>query len=188
MRPVVGNHEYRTPGAAGYFDYFNGPGVADGPAGPRDKGYYSYDLGAWHVVALNSQCSHPAADNPYAHDCAAGSAQEQWLRADLAAHPARCTLAVLAPPAVQLRARRRQRPPSSRCSRRSTTAASSVLLTGHDHGYERFAPMDAGRQPRPARAACASSSSARAARTTEMHRFPQPNSEVREDGRSACSS
>ena len=91
MRPAVGNHEYRTAGAAGYFDYFNGPGVFDGPAGPRDKGYYSYDLGAWHVVTLNSQCSHPPADNPYRNDCVAGSPQEQWLRADLAAHPARCT-------------------------------------------------------------------------------------------------
>ena len=109
MRPVVGNHEYRTAGAAGYFDYFNGPGVFDGPAGPRDKGYYSYDLGAWHVVTLNSQCSHPPADNPYKNDCAAGSPQEQWLRADLAAHPARCTLAVWHHPLVQLGPRGAQR-------------------------------------------------------------------------------
>src|SRR4029079_11264069 len=106
---VVGNHEYRTPGAAGYFDYFNGPGVFDGPAGARDKGYYSYDLGAWHVVTLNSQCSHPAADNPYRRDCDAGSPQEQWLRADLAAHPNPSTLAGSHPPRVRLRLRGRTR-------------------------------------------------------------------------------
>ena len=52
MRPAVGNHEYLTPGAAGYFDYF-------GPvAGKRDEGYYSFDLGGWHLVSLNSNCSY----------------------------------------------------------------------------------------------------------------------------------
>ena len=124
MRPAVGNHEYRTPGAAGYFDYFNGPGVSDGPAGPRDKGYYSYDLGSWHVVTLNSQCAHPPADNPYANDCAPGSPQEQWLRADLAAHPAACTLAYWHHPLLSSVCRGSS-PLSSRCSRRCTTAASS---------------------------------------------------------------
>ena len=80
MYPSVGNHEYHTPGAAGYFDYF---GAA---AGPRDKGYYSFDLGAWHLVALNSNC-------PEIGGCEEGSAQELWLRADLAASSASCTLA-----------------------------------------------------------------------------------------------
>jgi acid phosphatase type 7 len=141
MRPVVGNHEYRTPGAAGYFDYFNGPGVFDGPAGPRDKGYYAYDLGAWHVVTLNSQCSHPAADNPYREDCAAGSPQEQWLRADLAAHPARCTLAVWHHPwfSSGLESVNDRVQPLVQAL---YDHGVDVLLTGHDHGYERFAPMD----------------------------------------------
>src|SRR6185436_9589979 len=58
-RPVVGNHEYRTPGAAGYFDYFNGPGVFDGPAGARDKGYYSYDLGAHPTRCTLAVWHHP---------------------------------------------------------------------------------------------------------------------------------
>ena len=142
MRPAVGNHEYRTAGAAGYFDYFNGPGVFDGPAGPRDKGYYSYDLGAWHVVTLNSQCSHPPADNPYENDCAAGSPQEQWLRADLAAHPARCTLAVWHHPwfSSGLEGRNDAVQPLFQALYDNDV---DVLLTGHDHGYERFAPMDA---------------------------------------------
>jgi Ca2+-binding RTX toxin-like protein len=83
--PVPGTREYATPGAAGYFDYFNGPGAPNGPAGPRGLGYYSFDLGSWHLVALNTNCSQVP--------CAAGSAQERWLRADLAAHPTSCTLA-----------------------------------------------------------------------------------------------
>src|SRR4029453_19192621 len=76
-RPALGNHE---PGSAsGYFDYFNGKGVKSGPAGERGKGYYSFNIGAWHLVALNSNCARVS--------CAAGSQQERWLRADLAANP-----------------------------------------------------------------------------------------------------
>jgi Tol biopolymer transport system component len=142
MRPVVGNHEYRMPGAAGYFDYFNGPGVADGPAGPRDKGYYSYDVDTWHVVTLNSQCSDPTPGNPYTHDCDAGSPQEQWLRDDVARHPARCTLAVWHHPLFSsgIEARNDHVRPLFQAL---YEAGVDVLLTGHDHGYERFAPMDA---------------------------------------------
>ncbi|HEX6473808.1 MAG TPA: alkaline phosphatase, partial [Candidatus Limnocylindria bacterium] len=73
IRPAVGNHEYETDGASGYFDYF---GAA---AGERSEGWYSYDLGAWHVVVLNSICE--------LVDCSADSPQLMWLRADLAAHP-----------------------------------------------------------------------------------------------------
>jgi hypothetical protein len=139
MRPVPGNHEYRDPGAKGYFDYFNGIGQPDGLAGPTGRGYYSYDLGAWHLIALNSQCSHPPA-NPSRVGCAAGSPQEQWLKADLAAHRNRCVLAYWHHPlfssgiegfndAVQP------------LFRDLYDAGVDVLLTGHDHAYERFAPM-----------------------------------------------
>lgn len=79
-RPAPGNHDYYTAGAFGYFDYFGGA------AGDPDKGYYSYNLGAWHIIVLNSNCSK-------IDGCGPGSPQEQWLRADLAAHPAKCTLA-----------------------------------------------------------------------------------------------
>src|SRR6185503_665015 len=75
-KPVPGNHDYHVAGAAGYFDYF---GAA---AGDRTKGYYSYNLGAWHIIALNSEIAQSA-----------GSAQEQWLKADLAADQSMCTLA-----------------------------------------------------------------------------------------------
>ena len=82
-RPAIGNHEYLGgDGAAGYFDYF---GAA---AGPRGLGYYSFDLGPWHVVALNSSCAMVPGGG-----CAHGSAQWAWLKSDLASHRTRCTLA-----------------------------------------------------------------------------------------------
>src|SRR5271154_5681477 len=74
-RPAVGNHEFHSAGATFYFQYF---GAAAGD--PKD-GYYSYDLGAWHIVVLNSECKEVGG-------CDAGSRQEKWLRQDLAAHPA----------------------------------------------------------------------------------------------------
>ena len=79
-RPAPGNHDYLTSGASGYFGYF---GAA---AGDPQKGYYSYDLGSWHIVVLNSNCAQVGG-------CGAGSPQETWLRQDLAAHPTTCTLA-----------------------------------------------------------------------------------------------
>src|SRR4051812_10579723 len=145
-RPVVGNHEYETS-ANGYFDYFNGVGNATGPAGERSKGYYSYDLslpsGArWHIVALNSECSASSAGTVgQSGACAAGSAQEQWLRADLAASTASCTLAYWHHPLF-----------SSGGIGNNTDMqqlwqdlydfGADVVLNGHDHNYERFAPQN----------------------------------------------
>lgn len=127
-RPVVGNHEYLTPGAAGYYSYF---GAA---AGDPAKGYYSFDLGAWHVVVLNSNCGAVGG-------CHAGSPQEQWLVADLAAHPDRCTLAAWHHPRFS------SGPHGNDAStdafwRALYAAGADLVLTGHDHIYERFAPQD----------------------------------------------
>jgi 3',5'-cyclic AMP phosphodiesterase CpdA len=126
-RPAPGNHDYRTPRAAGYFDYF-GPA-----AGRRSRGYYSFDVGGWHLIALNSECA-PIGG------CTTGSRQERWLRADLAAHPARCTLAYWHKPRF-----------SSGMHGNNATyvafwqalyrAGADVVLVGHDHDYERFAPQ-----------------------------------------------
>jgi hypothetical protein len=133
-RPAVGNHEYLTSKAAGYFDYFNGVGNYDGPAGPRDKGWYSYNLGTWHVVALNSNCSQIGG-------CSSGSAQEKWLKADLAKNPTKCTLAFWHHP----------RWSSGLAGNNSNmgslvtdlyNANADVILTGHDHLYERFGPQN----------------------------------------------
>jgi hypothetical protein len=127
-KPAPGNHEYNTAGATGYYTYF------DTAAGDPTKGYYSFDVGTtWHVIALNSNCGAVA--------CAAGSAQEQWLRADLAAASARpCTLAFWHHPRF-----------SSNEHGDDTTVApfwdalsaagAELVLNGHDHGYERFDPQ-----------------------------------------------
>ena len=103
--PAAGNHEYQTANASGYFSYFGSA------AGDPALGYYSYDYGTWHIVVLNSNCDNVS--------CAAGSAQEQWLRADLAASAAQCTLAIWHHPrfsSATLTATTRRRRRSSRLS------------------------------------------------------------------------
>jgi acid phosphatase type 7 len=130
-RPVLGNHE---GAGTGYFNYFNGVGVADGPAGRRGRGYYSFDLGGWHLIALNSNCTRVS--------CGAGSIQERWLRADLAAHPAMCTLAFWHTP------RYSSGHDGSHVTlhpfwKALSDAGAEVVLTAHSHNYERFAPLDA---------------------------------------------
>jgi hypothetical protein len=145
-RPAIGNHEYLPPApgftdcdasgqAGGYFDYFNGPGAFGGPAGDRDKAYYSYDLGSWHVVVLNTECAIVS--------CAAGSPQETWLRQDLAASQADCTLAHWHNP---LFSSGRYRPGIAAVRplyQALYEAGVDVLVTAHEHNYERFAPQDA---------------------------------------------
>jgi hypothetical protein len=128
IRPVAGNHEYETPNASGYYGYF---GAA---AGDPNKGYYSYDYGTWHVIVLNSgDCGIVG--------CAAGSPQEQWLRADLAASQASCTVAVWHHPRF-----------TSGSTHGDTLAVqplyqalydfnADLILNGHEHSYERFAPQ-----------------------------------------------
>jgi hypothetical protein len=137
-RPAPGNHDYRTTGAAGYYTYF---GAAASPLDDNCtsdcKGYYSYDLGAWHVIALNSEISHRA-----------NSAQVQWLRADLAANRSKCTLAYW----------HRPRFSSGRHGDSSSVKPfwqalhdfeADVVLSGHDHIYERFALQDPDGQADP---------------------------------------
>jgi hypothetical protein len=143
--PAIGTHEYLTTrggsgcdpsttvSGKGYFDYWNGVNAVSGPAGDRTRGYYSYDVGSWHLIALNSNCARVGG-------CDATSPQGTWLRDDLAAHPGRCTLAywhhprfssgehgddlAIAPLWDALYA-----------------AGADVVLNGHDHDYERFAPQ-----------------------------------------------
>ena len=140
IRPAVGNHEYSTSNARGYFDYFNGVGVNSGPAGERDKGYYSFDIGAWHLIALNSQCDqvqHGGAQN----GCAEGSPQERWLQADLAAHRTSCTLAYWHSPPFNSGFRGNS-PAGQRFLEVLYAAGADILLSGDAHDYERFAPQD----------------------------------------------
>jgi len=121
-RPVPGNHEYQTPNAGGYFAYF---GAA---AGDPTKGYYSFELGDWHVIVLNSEIN-----------SVAGSPQEQWLRADLAANDRQCTLAIWHEPVFSSSGGGYS---NGRAFYQALYEAyADVILNGHDHVYERFAPQ-----------------------------------------------
>jgi Calcineurin-like phosphoesterase len=126
--PTPGNHEYETEGAAGYFRYF---GVA---AGDPKKGYYSFDLGAWHLVALNSNCSAVGG-------CGERSSQVRWLQADLAGHPALCTLAYWHHPRFSS-GKHGGDAAYMAFWQALYDADADVVLVGHDHDYERFAPQD----------------------------------------------
>ena len=129
-KPTPGNHEYQTASAKGYFDYFNGTNNTATIAGERGKGYYSWDVGEWRFFALNSNIS-----------MAAGSAQETWLRQNLAANTKPCTAAIFHHPLI---------------SRGNYTGTAGVkplwnalydykadlVLVGHDHNYQRYAKAD----------------------------------------------
>jgi len=125
-RPAPGNHDYDTIGAAGYFAYF---GAAAGDAG---KGWYAYDLGSWRIYVLNSNCGSVG--------CSPGSAQERWLRADLAANPRPCVAAMWHHPRFS---------DGMHGDNRSVQpfwqdlydANADLILSGHDHDYQRWAPQ-----------------------------------------------
>jgi hypothetical protein len=133
--PVVGNHEYNTANATGYYGYFGSR------AGDPAKGYYSYDIGTWHVVALNTN------DECLKLACGSGSAQLTWLDSDLTATSKPCVLAYFHHPlwsstttgtAVQYR--------DGKITDIWTTLQAhhaDVVVNGHQHNYERFALQDA---------------------------------------------
>jgi 3',5'-cyclic AMP phosphodiesterase CpdA len=123
-RPVPGNHDVITAGGRAYFEYFGDN------AGPDRRGYYSYNLGAWHIVALNATISGSS-----------NSEQAKWLRDDLAANPSDCTLAYWHVPVFS------SGPHGRNLIMRDIwrilyEAGAEVILNGHDHLYERFAPQD----------------------------------------------
>jgi hypothetical protein len=126
--PAVGNHEYATANASGYFGYF---GAAAGDPG---KGYYSYDRGSWHVIVLNSNCSKVGG-------CTAGSPQESWLEQDLAAHPSACTAAYFHHPRFSSGAEHGDSPSVTPLWETLYRAGADLVISGHDHSYERFAPQ-----------------------------------------------
>jgi PKD repeat protein len=126
--PIPGNHEYHTPDAVPYFDYFNGVGVDSGRAGSRGRGYYVFDYGAWRIYALNSEI-----------DASATSAQVAWLRADLAANPRQCSLAYLH---RSLFTSSSKHGPDSKAKPLWDAlyeARVEAVISAHNHQYERFA-------------------------------------------------
>lgn len=128
IRPAVGNHEYQTPGASGYFAYF------EEQAGEPGKGYYSYDLGRWHIIVLNSNCKQVGG-------CDANSPQVEWLRSDLAAHPTQCALAYWHHPRFSS-GQHGNFPSMQTIWEILYEHGVDVVLAGHDHDYERFAPLN----------------------------------------------
>jgi acid phosphatase type 7 len=130
-RPAPGNHEYRTSGASGYFSYFGDA------AGERGKGYYSFDLGNWHLIALNSNGEEACEDIA----CDAGSDQEKWLRADLAASTKPCTLAYWHHPRFSSGDHRNSNGVQALWEALADANA-ELVLNGHDHNYERFKPLN----------------------------------------------
>ena len=128
IRPAAGNHEYQTADASAYFAEFGAS------AGTPGEGWYSYDLHAWHVVVLNSSCEAVGG-------CGAGSPQLKWLQADLLAHPAACTVAYWHHPRYSS-GRHGDNPVTAALWSALSAAGADLVLEGHDHDYERFAPID----------------------------------------------
>ena len=132
-RPALGNHEYADPGASAYFHYWGAL------AGPPGKGYYSYELGVWHIVVLNTNC-----DAPSVGGCGAGSPQEVWLRQDLSEHPNACIAAYghHALFSSGFFKKHAIHPELKRLWQDLYAAHADLMLVGHEHSYERFAPQD----------------------------------------------
>lgn len=126
-RPVPGNHEYENPekAATAYFDYFGDL------AGPRGLGYYAFNAGAWRIIAINSEIP-----------IGAGSSQMQWLRNELANNRTQCTLAYWHRPLFTSGPNGNQTDVKPLWSTLIEFGA-DVVLNGHDHMYEVFAPQDA---------------------------------------------
>jgi acid phosphatase type 7 len=133
-KPTPGNHEYGTQYAAGYFDYF---GAA---AGEKNKGWYSYDVGPWHVVAINSNCNQEGVGG-----CGLDSEQGRWLAADLVANAGKCTLGYWHHPRFSsgYHGTDEKMEPLWQIA---VKGGMDVIVNGHDHHYERFAPIDGTRQ------------------------------------------
>ena len=161
MLTTPGNHDWDVSSGAPYFQYF---GEAAGPPG---LGYFSTTLGAWHVVSLNSNIA-----------AGVGSAQYQWLRADLAASGATCTLAMWHHPLFS--SGENGNSPQMRDAWRLLHAAGAeIVLNGHDHDYERFAPQDADGRADPSGLREFVVGTGGASLYQRMH--PQPNTDVWED-------
>jgi len=167
MYPSPGNHEYHTEGADGYFDYFGAV------AGDPDEGWYSFDLGAWHIVSLNSNCDEIGG-------CDSDSPQAEWLAADLAANPSTCTLAYWHHPRFSSSTKHGSDEEYEDLWAILDEHDADVVLVGHDHGYERFAPQD--------KDGNASADGIRefVVGTGGAERYdqgdPEPNSQLRDDG------
>jgi len=168
-RPAPGNHEYNGSSGSGYFRYWGKQ------AGDPEKGYYSYDLGRWHIVVLNTNCAVKELGG-----CAAGSPEELWLHQDLAAHPNACILAyghhaLYSSGFFPRHARHLELQPFWDDL---YAAHADLFLAGHEHSYERFAPQDP-RGRGDAEYGIREIVVGTGGRSHTLLGAPQPNSEVR---------
>jgi PKD repeat protein len=127
--PTPGNHDYNTPEAKPYFDYWNGVGADSGRAGHRARGYYAFDYGAWRIIVLNSQLNL--------------SAQTTWLKAELAANPRQCILAMWHRPLYSSNNGSTLSPSIQKWWEALLAAKAEIVLGGSHHYYERFKPQNA---------------------------------------------
>jgi Calcineurin-like phosphoesterase len=180
--PSLGNHEYMTAGASAYFDYFSATNgflppaapVPNTPANPGltpGAGYYSYDLGSWHIISLNSNCAELVGG------CDVGSPQEQWLKDDLSTHQSTCVIAYFHHPRFTSGVHDNDLSVAPFWSD-LYQAGAEVVLNGHDHSYERFAPQDPSGQADPGQGISEFVVGTGGASFTAF-RSVQPNSEVR---------
>jgi len=169
-KPALGNHEYVDPRASGYFQYW-GP-----EAGLPGKGYYSYDLGDWHVVVLNTNC-----DAKDLGGCAAGSPQEAWLKGDLAKHRNACVLAYghHALFSSGVFKKHALHPELKQLWEDLYAARADLVLAGHEHSYERFAPQDPQGKADPVNG-IREIVAGTGGRSHDLLGFATPNSEVRQ--------
>jgi hypothetical protein len=169
-RPAMGNHEYGELTASAYFQYWGAQ------AGPPGKGFYSYDLGSWHIVVLNTNCG---AKN--LGGCGTGSPEETWLKEDLAKHTDACIIAyghhalfssgVFKSHAVH--------PELKQLWRDLYAAHADLVLAGHEHSYERFAPQDPDGKADPQHG-IREIVVGTGGRSLDLLGFAAPNSEVRD--------
>jgi acid phosphatase type 7 len=140
-RPAIGNHEYHAPNAGPYFAYFCGS------AGEPFKGYYSFDIGPWHAVSLNSNCGSdgdlPSGTRESFGGCTADSPQARWLKEDLAKHRSQCTVAYWHHPRFSSSALHGNADFMRDMVAILDEAKVDLVLNGHVHSYERFEPQDA---------------------------------------------
>jgi acid phosphatase type 7 len=138
LKPAAGNHEWLTPGAVGYYRYFGIPSDSDSLA------YYSFDMGAWHILSLDTDCHWLKVG------CGPGTKQYQWLEQDLKTHPGQCTLAFYHHPIVtsgQFRLYPEEKAPAKDFFKLLAGHGVDLVLNGHDHIYERFGHLDGNGNP-----------------------------------------
>jgi acid phosphatase type 7 len=128
--PVPGNHDYNTANATGYYGYYGAK------AGDSSKGYYSYNLGVWHIVVVNSNCAAIGG-------CETGSSQEKWLQSDLKTSPSKCQIVMWHHPRFSSGAEHSNADFMQDIWKAVAENQVELVLSGHEHTYERFASMNA---------------------------------------------